>query len=73
MNEPMVNSEHNDSVDSNVVDDAVLSVMIAMGAAMEVMVEEEEEVVASIVDQRQGYNSNNVPMGLSIRDNRAYG
>lgn len=71
MNDPMVNNEHNDSVDSNVVDDEV-SVMIAMGAAMEVE-EEEEEDVASIVDQRQGCNSNNVPMGLSIRDNRAYG
>jgi hypothetical protein len=70
MKEPRVNSEHNDSVDSN-VDDDELSVMIAMGVAMEV--EEEEEEVASIVDQRQGYNSNNVPMGLSIRDNRAYG
>lgn len=68
----MVNNEHNDSVDSNVVDDEV-SVMIAMGATIEVVMVEEEEDVASIVDQRQGYNSNNVPMGLSIRDNRAYG
>jgi hypothetical protein len=72
MNDPMVNNEHNDSVDSNVVDDEV-SVMIAMGATIEVVMVEEEEDVASIVDQRQGYNSNNVPMGLSIRDNRAYG
>lgn len=72
MNDPMVNNEHNDSVDSNVVDDEV-SVMIAMGATIEVVMVEEEEDVASIVDQRQGCNSNNVPMGLSIRDNRAYG